>query len=117
DIVLVEGSNFSGEPNVFEFNVNVIIAKNLGIPVIIVASGENKTKEALTGSLQMVYQAFVNKDVRVLALVTNKIQPENLEIAVNAMKTFLPGDVSIFAIPLLNTLSNPTLKEIMKVLG
>ena len=117
DIVLVEGSDFSGEPNVFEFDVNVIIAKNLGIPVIIVASGENKTKETLTSSLQMVYQAFLNKDVRVLALVTNKIQPENLEIAVNAMKTFLPDEVSIFAIPLLDTLSNPTLKEIMEVLG
>jgi len=117
DIVLVEGSDFSGEPNVFEFDVNVVIAKNLGIPVIIVASGVNKTKEALTASLQMVYQAFINKDVRVLALVTNKIQPENLEIAVNAMKTFLPEEVSIFAIPLLNTLSNPTLNEIMEVLG
>lgn len=117
DIVLVEGSDFSGEPNVFEFDVNVVIAKNLGIPVIIVASGENKTKEALTGNLQMVYHAFLNKDVRVLALVTNKIQPENLEIAINAMKTFLPEEVSIFAIPLLNTLSNPTLKEIMEVLG
>lgn len=117
DIVLVEGSDFSGEPNVFEFDVNVVIAKNLGIPVIIVASGVNKTKEALTASLQMVYQAFINKDVRVLALVTNKIQPENLDIAVNAMKTFLPEEVSIFAIPLLNTLSNPTLNEIMDVLG
>jgi phosphate acetyltransferase len=117
DIVLVEGSDFSGEPNVFEFDVNVIIAKNLGIPVIIVASGVGKTKEVLTGSLNMVYQAFVNKDVRVLAMVTNKIQPENLEIATNAMRTFLPDEVSIFAIPLLDTLSNPTLKEIMHVLG
>ncbi len=117
DIVLVEGSDFSGEPNVFEFDVNVLIAKNLGIPVIIVASGIGKTKEVLTGSLHMVYQAFVDKDVRVLAMVTNKIQPENLEVAINAMKTFLPQDVSIFAIPLLDTLSNPTLKEIMKVLG
>lgn len=117
DIVLVEGSDFSGEPNVFEFDVNVLIAKNLGIPVIIVASGVGKTKEVLTGSLNMVYQAFVNKDVRVLAMVTNKIRPENLEIATNAMRTFLPEEVSIFAIPLLDTLSNPTLKEIMQVLG
>ncbi|HSP40754.1 MAG TPA: phosphate acetyltransferase [Gillisia sp.] len=117
DIVLVEGSDFSGEPNVFEFDVNVLIAKNLGIPVIIVASGVGKTKESLIGSLHMVYQAFVDKDVRVLALVNNKIQPENLEIATNAMKTFLPEDVSIFAIPLLDTLSNPTLKEIMQELG
>ncbi|CAN5287025.1 phosphate acetyltransferase [soil metagenome] len=116
DIVLVEGSDFSGEPNVFEFDVNVIIAKNLAIPVVIVASGVNKTKEALMGSLQMVYHAFINKDVRVLAMVSNKIQPENLESALIGMRDFLPEDVGIFAIPLLENLSNPTLKEILVAL-
>ncbi|MEP6260537.1 MAG: phosphate acetyltransferase [Gillisia sp.] len=117
DIVLVEGSDFSGEPNVFEFDVNVLIAKNLGIPVIIVASGKGKTKEVLFGNLQMVYQAFVNKDVRVLAMVTNKIQLQNMDIALNGMREFLPEEVGVFAIPLLDTLSNPTLKEILKELG
>lgn len=117
DIVLVEGSDFSGEPNVFEFDVNVVIAKNLGIPVIIVASGKGKTKEILFGNLQMVYQAFVNKDVRVLAMVTNKIQLQNMDLALNGMREFLPDDVGVFAIPLLDTLSNPTLKEILKELG
>ncbi|QED37079.1 phosphate acetyltransferase [Antarcticibacterium arcticum] len=116
DIVLVEGSDFSGEPNVFEFDVNVLIAKNLGIPVIIVASGKGKTKEVLFGNLQMVYQAFVNKDVRVLAMVTNKIQLQNMDLALNGMREFLPEDVGVFAIPLLDTLSNPTLKEILKEL-
>lgn len=116
DIVLVEGSDFSGEGNVFEFDVNVLIAKNLGIPVIIVASGKNKTKEILVGSLQMAYHAFVNKDVLVLAIVSNKIELQNLDVATSGMSTFLPEEVGNFAIPLLDTLSNPTLKEIMKEL-
>ncbi|HER39666.1 MAG TPA: phosphate acetyltransferase, partial [Salinimicrobium catena] len=47
DFVLVEGSDFSGEGSVFEFDENVLIAKNLGLPVIIIASGQGKTKEAL----------------------------------------------------------------------
>ncbi|HSP83277.1 MAG TPA: phosphate acetyltransferase, partial [Gillisia sp.] len=69
------------------------------------------------GNLQMVYQAFVNKDVRVLAMVTNKIQLQNMDIALNGMREFLPEEVGVFAIPLLDTLSNPTLKEILKELG
>ncbi len=117
DIVLVEGSDFSGEGNVFEFDVNVLIAKNLGIPVIIVASGKNKSKENLMGSMQLAYHAFINKDVRVLAMVCNKIEMQNLEIATSGMNAFLPEEVGKFAIPLLDTLSNPTLKEIMKELG
>ncbi|MCM4160309.1 phosphate acetyltransferase [Antarcticibacterium flavum] len=117
DIVLVEGSDFSGEGSVFEFDVNVLIAKNLGLPVIIVASGQHKTKETLMGSLQMAFNAFINKDVKVLAMVSNRIQPENLEIALNGMREFLPDEVAVFAIPLIDTLSNPTLKEIITALN
>lgn len=116
DFILVEGSDFSGEGSVFEFDENVLIAKNLGLPVIIVASGEGKTKEALMGTMQMAYQTFTRKDVRVLAMVSNKIQLDNLQIATNGMREFLPDDVAVFAIPMIDTLANPTLKEIVEVL-
>ncbi|NJW55310.1 AAA family ATPase, partial [Salinimicrobium oceani] len=95
DFVLVEGSDFSGEGSVFEFDENVNIAKNLGLPVIIVASGRGKTKEGLMGSLQMAYQTFINKDVRVMAMVSNKIELANLSIATNGMREFLPDDVAV----------------------
>lgn len=117
DFVLVEGSDFSGEGSVFEFDENVLIAKNLGLPVIIVASGQGKTKEALMGSLQMAYQTFIRKDVRVLAMVSNKIELPNLPVATSGMREFLPDDVAVFAIPLIDTLANPTLKEITEVLN
>ncbi|NJY62611.1 phosphate acetyltransferase [Salinimicrobium sp. CDJ15-81-2] len=116
DFVLVEGSDFSGEGSVFEFDENVNIAKNLGLPVIIVASGRGKTKEGLMGSLQMAYQTFINKDVRVMAMVSNKIELANLSIATNGMREFLPDDVAVFALPLIDTLANPTLKEIVEEL-
>ncbi len=117
DTVLVEGSDFSGEGNVFEFDMNVIIAKNLGLPAVIVVSGQNKTKDSLMGSLQLAYQAFINKDVRVLAVVSNRINPDNLEMALSGMRDFLPAEVGVFAIPLIDTLSNPTLKEIVSALN
>ncbi|NJW53252.1 phosphate acetyltransferase [Salinimicrobium oceani] len=117
DFVLVEGSDFSGEGSVFEFDENVNIAKNLGLPVIIIASGRGKTKEGLMGSLQMAYQTFIRKDVRVMAMVSNKIELANLTIATNGMREFLPDDVAVFALPLIDTLANPTLKEIVETLN
>ncbi|MFZ0489018.1 MAG: phosphate acetyltransferase, partial [Salegentibacter sp.] len=116
DFVLVEGSDFSGEGSVFEFDVNVVIAKNLGIPVIIIASGQNKTWEEHLGSLQMAYHAFDEKDVDVIAMVSNKIQEENQEAAKEYMRNFLPENIDVFAIPLIDTLDNPTLKEIVTAL-
>ena len=117
DFVLVEGSDFSGEGSVFEFDENVNIAKNLRLPVIIVASGKGKSKEGLMGSLQMAYQTFIKKDVRVMAMVSNKIELANLTVATNGMREFLPDDVAVFALPLIDTLANPTLKEIVEELN
>ncbi|MGA8855095.1 MAG: phosphate acetyltransferase [Christiangramia sp.] len=116
DFVLVEGSDFSGEGSVFEFDVNVLIAKNLGIPVIIIASGQNKTWEEHLGGLQMAYHAFDDKEVDVIAMVSNKILEENQEPAKEYMRKFLPENVDVFAIPMIDTLDSPTLKEIMMAL-
>lgn len=116
DFILVEGSDFSGEGSVFEFDVNVVIAKNLGIPVIIVVSGQNKTWEELLGNQNMAYRAFKDKEVKVIAMVSNMIQEKNLELAVTNMRKFLPEEVAAFSIPLIDTLNNPTLKEILKAL-
>ncbi|MDG3582334.1 phosphate acetyltransferase [Galbibacter pacificus] len=113
DFILVEGSDFSGEGSVFEFDVNVLIAKNLGIPAILVASGVHKTKEDLAGSLQLAYNTFINKDVNVIAVIANKINAENLEVAKKELRNFLPEDVDVFAIPRLESLANPTIKEIV----
>ncbi|WP_373058193.1 phosphate acetyltransferase [Zunongwangia sp. H14] len=116
DFVLVEGSDFSGEGSVFEFDVNVLTARNLGIPVVIIASGQYKTWEEHLGSLQMAYNEFTEKDVDVIAMVSNKVREENLEAAKENMRKFLPADIDVFAIPLIDTLNNPTLKEIVTAL-
>ena len=117
DFVLVEGTDFSGEGSVFEFDVNVLIAKNLGIPVVIISSGVGKSKEEMMGSMQMAYNAFSQKDVNVLALLANKIQPHNLQIALDGMLEFLPDSVAAFAIPMIEKLGNPTMKEIVRELN
>ena len=99
DFVLVEGSDFTGEGSVFEFDTNVLVAKNLGLPVILVGSGVNKTEDELLGSLQIAYTTFLEKDVSVLAVVANKVQEENLMVAKNGLSNFLPDSVEVFAIP------------------
>ncbi|WP_370175481.1 phosphate acetyltransferase [Leeuwenhoekiella palythoae] len=116
DFVLVEGSDFTGEGSVFEFDTNVLIAKNLGLPVILVGSGVNKTEDELMGSLQIAYTSFLERDVSVLAVVANKVQEENLMVAKNGLSNFLPDSVEVFAIPYTEKLAHPTIKEIVEEL-
>ncbi|MGA9638851.1 phosphate acetyltransferase [Flavobacterium sp.] len=116
DFVLVEGTSFSGEGTVIELDMNVLIAKNLGIPAIIVGSGVGKTLDEFVDSLYLAYDTFRVKDVDVLAVIGNKVQFENLELAVNGLKSSLPANILVNAIPLIPSLKNPTIKEIIEVL-
>lgn len=41
-----------------------------------------------------------------------KIKKDNLEVANQSMKEFLPKDIEAYSIPRISTLSNPTMKEV-----
>ncbi len=116
DFVLVEGTDFSGEGAIIEWDINVLIAKNLGIPAIILASGKNKTLDELLGNLYMAYDSFKEKGVEVLLIIANKVQPENLDVVSNGLKEKLPDNILVGAIPINNTLGSPTVKEIAQEL-
>ena len=116
DFILVEGTSFTGEGTVIELDINVLIAKNLGIPTIIVGSGVGKTLEELVESLHLVYDSYKVKDVEVLVVIANKVQPENIELVTSALRKSLPEAVLVNTIPIISSLNNPTILEIVKQL-
>jgi phosphate acetyltransferase len=116
DFVLVEGTSFTGEGTSIELDLNVLIAKNLGIPTIIIGSGVGKTLEELVDSLYLVYDSFKVKDVEVLSVFANKVQPENIELVTKSLQKSLPANVLINTIPLISSLNNPTMQEIVNEL-
>jgi phosphate acetyltransferase len=117
DFVLVEGTSFTGEGTVIELDMNVLIAKNLGIPAIIVGSGVGKTLEELVDSLYLAYDSFKVKDVEVLAVIANKVQPENLKLVTSGLRKSLPDEVLVNTIPIISSLNNPTIQEIVNELN
>ncbi|MGY3795651.1 phosphate acetyltransferase [uncultured Aquimarina sp.] len=116
DFILVEGTDFSDEGSIIEFDINVIIAKNLGIPSIIVASGVDKTNDEISGNLKLAYDTFTSKDAEVLAIVANKVVDGcERELKAKLEKDF-DNDIEKIVIPKIGTLINPTIKEIVKEL-
>jgi phosphate acetyltransferase len=112
DFVLVEGTDFLGEGLSFEFDANVAIAKNLGIPVILISNGDERTADEIATSILSTYQSFNDKEVQVLAAVANKVSTEIAYELNNLLKVKLPKDVLFSIIPLNKDLGNPTMKEI-----
>src|SRR5690554_3687445 len=116
DFVLVEGTSFSGKGSIHEFDINVLIAKNLGVPAIVLESGVGKTLNELVGNLQMAFDTFRDKGVQVLSVIANKVEHQNISLVVNELEKYFPTDVIVNAIPLNPILANPSIKEIVKVL-
>ena len=116
DFMLVEGTDFSGEGTAIELDANILIAKNLGIPAIIVSSGVGKTLDEFIGGLHLAYDSFKEKEVEVLAVIANKVQEKNMEIVKTGVEKNLPKDVFVSVIPLISTLINPTVKEIAEAI-
>lgn len=116
DFILVEGTDFSGEGSIIEWDINVLVAKNLGIPTILITSGEGKTLTELVSNLYMAYDSFKDHGVEVVMATANKVQPENLALVKKELGTNLPDNVLTGVIPRNSTLSNPTVKEIVEQL-
>ncbi|MFK5958772.1 MAG: phosphate acetyltransferase [Lutibacter sp.] len=116
DFMLVEGTDFSGEGSAIELDTNILIAKNLGIPVIIVSTGIGKTLDEFISGLHLAYDSFKEKEVEVLAVVANKVKQENIELVKKGVEKNLPSNVLVNVIPIIPSLSNPTIKEIAKAI-
>ncbi len=117
DFVLVEGTDFSGEGTATELEINTDIAKNLGIPAIIVEGGKGKTMTEFVNNLLSAYDLFESKEVKVLAVVANMIQPENMDWVKEELCKELKGKVLVNVIPLIDFLGNPTVKEVARGLN
>jgi phosphate acetyltransferase len=116
DFVLVEGTDFVGEGAIIEWDFNVLIAKNLGIPAIIISSGRRKGIEEFENSLVLACDSFADRGVKVLMVVANKIETENREMVLERLEKELPADTLIAAIPHNPALAYPTIREIVSAL-
>ena len=86
DFVIVEGTDFEGDGNTFELDLNVEISKNLGLPAILVINGENRTPEDVLNYLLSSINGFGDKDVRVLATIINKTSAFDVDSLKNLCK-------------------------------
>ncbi|TVT39492.1 phosphate acetyltransferase [Hymenobacter setariae] len=117
DFTVVEGSDFVGPGTAFEFDANVSIAKNLGVPVILVVSGAGKSTAQVVSTALTTLRSFESREVPVLQLVANRITPAQLADVEALLRSQLPDEVLLAVIPEDPNLLHPTMREIKEGLG
>ena len=117
DFTVVEGSDFVGPGTAFEFDANVSIAKNLGVPVFLVVSGQGKSPAQVVSAVLTTLRNFESRDVPVLQVVANRIAPAQVAEVQALLRSQLPAEVLLALIPDDPNLLHPTMREIMAGLG
>ena len=117
DFTVIEGSDFRGEGLAFEFEANLSIAKNLNAPALIVISGQGKTTAQIVNMAVSVFRSFQHREVQVLGVIANKVNPDQVADVKELLSNQLPEDVILAIIPFNKSLQSPTMKEIYENLG
>jgi len=90
DFTIVEGTDYLGRGAIFEFDDNILIPKNLGIPVIMVVSAENKAALEVAEFTLAAYEGFKKGNVEVISVLINRARQDQLPELESAIKKYLP---------------------------
>jgi phosphate acetyltransferase len=116
DFTVIEGSDFLGEGIAFEFESNIAVAKNLGAPVLLVITGENKSTSQIISSAMNALHNFESRDVQVIGIIANRVNQQQRDDVEEILRQQLSKELLIAVIPWDQRLQSPTMQEICNTL-
>jgi phosphate acetyltransferase len=117
DFILCIGSDLTSAAVGLEFDFNAAVAKNLGAPVLLVASGVDRDVNTIITTAHTTLNAYRALGAQVLGMVVNRVAMDDLEELRGALKEELKDeDLVVAAIPAHQALASPTVREVMEQL-
>ncbi|HYF69425.1 MAG TPA: phosphate acetyltransferase [Ohtaekwangia sp.] len=117
DFVVVEGTDFMGSITNLEFDGNITIAKNLGIPAAIIVNGEGKSVQEIVDVALSTTRSYRDEGVQILTVIANKTDSGQIDEIRTQLSKALPKDIIVTCIPANRDLSSPSMKEIFESVG
>jgi phosphate acetyltransferase len=114
DVVLVEGTDYTGASAAFELELNMDVAMNLGAPLLVVDSAHGHRPDQVAGALAMAQAAIAGRHGTALGYIVNRVEFDQRE----ALLAALP-DVSapVWVLPEDPLLGRPTMRAVMAATG
>ncbi len=115
DLVVIEGTDFTGASAAFEFALNAEIAANIGAATVLVARAHTHTVRQVRGAISAAISSLRDRNVSVSAVIINRVRAEQrdeyrrLAEGIDGSPVRLIGDEP--------DLSRPTLSEVAEATG
>ena len=119
--VLCEGTDLAAGSEAFEFDINAMIAANLGGPALVIANADRATVETVVSQTQLTMDNLREKGVDLLGAVVNRARPEAVETILTALRSGIGAtscpECLFYVIPEIPRLALPTVGDVQKWLG
>ena len=115
DLVVIEGTDFTGASAAFEFALNAEIAAHIGATTVLVERAHGHSVEQVRGAISAAIASLADRRVAVAAVIINRVaQPQwdafqRLARGIDGYPVRLIGDAP--------SLSRPTLAEVAEATG
>ncbi|MHB9016154.1 MAG: phosphate acetyltransferase [Sulfurovum sp.] len=116
DFILIEGYPRTVFGSVFDFDINLEIAKNLDTAFIPILNARDKPAQNIMDELQIVSEAVSAEGCILLATIVNRCSP-NVREAINASFASNLTEEQIYVFPEVKELDTPTLAQVIKTLN
>ncbi|MBE0494873.1 MAG: phosphate acetyltransferase [Campylobacterales bacterium] len=116
DFVLCEGLSSSSLTSSFDFDINLEIAKNLGVPIVSVLNGNNKSLKEVYEEMRIESATIKTEGCTHFATFANRLSQE-VFVALKESETLnIHHTAPVFLLPEIPELDSPTIAEIKKYL-
>ncbi len=119
DLILIEGTDYTGTISALEFDINAEISKTLDAPVLMVAKGGNRSPDEIVNLITAAKESFDEHGCDFIGVIVTKVEPAlhqrlttTLEKSLNQAKIDLLG-----VIPYDPLLGMPRMGEIARKIG
>ncbi len=119
DFVLCEGTDFRGKDPGFEFDLNANIAANLGAPMLVIASGRDKSTDETCTHTAITLDTLDGMGVDIAGCIINRVPETFLRETAGVPKCQEQFSKSfpLYVVPENRALGNPTIDDVKRWLG
>ncbi len=117
DMVVIEGSDFTGASSPLEFDLNARLATNLGAPVLAVVNGNGCSIPDIVERVRVSEESLRDRGHEILALIVNRVDAVALDDVDRALSVRRSDAPPVWTLPEVWSLRQPSLAELGEALG
>ena len=119
DFVLCEGTDFRGKDPGFEFDLNANLAANLGAPMLVIASGREKSTDETCTHTAITLDTLDGMGVDIAGCIINRVPDTFLRETAGVPKCQeqFSKPFPLYVVPENRALGNPTIDDVKRWLG